>query len=243
MDGSLGRLWIIIVSGSSSLDHVGSRGALLPHSSSSSSFAPSPQMCYWGAPSANLAECAQPLVPFVRSLARGAGRAAAARWYRSRGWVAHGYTDIWCGGAPAAPRRLPAALALALGRCVCVCVCVFSCSGRSRGGASPGTRGSGVARLPAVFCLVASSPASILRCDSLASSYSFRHGPFVSSRYVLDDPGDAPRGDGGGSPGLRRRGTEERLAQQRGFDSQRSLDPGMSGIKEGRPLLRTDGHH
>ena len=81
-------------------------------------------MCYWGAPSANLAECAQPLVPFVRSLARGAGRAAAARWYRSRGWVAHGYTDIWCGGAPAAPRRLPAALALALGRCVCVCVCV-----------------------------------------------------------------------------------------------------------------------
>ena len=53
------------------------------------------QMTYWAAFSANLAESAEPALAFLEALAA-SGEETARDWYgANRGWVAHGYTDVW----------------------------------------------------------------------------------------------------------------------------------------------------
>jgi len=57
------------------------------------------QQNYWAAEPANLAECHEPLVRFISSLAD-AGRATAAQMYGAPGWVAHTVTNAWGYTAP-----------------------------------------------------------------------------------------------------------------------------------------------
>jgi len=58
------------------------------------------QMCYWGAFSTNLAETTDPLGPWMAKLAE-AGAATAKEYYDvDKGWVAHGFVDLWMDGAP-----------------------------------------------------------------------------------------------------------------------------------------------
>jgi alpha-L-fucosidase 2 len=52
------------------------------------------QMNYWPAESCNLAECAEPLLDYVRDMAV-SGRRAAKRVYGARGWCMHHCSDIW----------------------------------------------------------------------------------------------------------------------------------------------------
>lgn len=57
------------------------------------------EMNYWLAEPLNLSDCSKPLFRLVRDLSE-AGRATAADYYRSPGWVLHHNTDLWCGTAP-----------------------------------------------------------------------------------------------------------------------------------------------
>jgi alpha-L-fucosidase 2 len=57
------------------------------------------EMNYWPAHATNLAECAEPLIRFVRDLAI-TGERTAREMYGARGWVAHHNTDIWHATAP-----------------------------------------------------------------------------------------------------------------------------------------------
>ncbi|HTG39199.1 glycosyl hydrolase family 95 catalytic domain-containing protein, partial [Sphingomonas sp.] len=57
------------------------------------------EMNYWPAYSANLSECAAPLVQMVRELAE-TGARTAREMYGARGWVTHHNTDLWRATAP-----------------------------------------------------------------------------------------------------------------------------------------------
>ncbi len=62
------------------------------------------QMNYWPAETCNLADCAEPLLRYVRDVSE-SGRAAARRIYGARGWCMHHCSDIWrypqtAGGCP-----------------------------------------------------------------------------------------------------------------------------------------------
>ncbi len=57
------------------------------------------QMNYWPAGSANLGECAEPVLRMVEGLAV-TGANTARKAYGARGWVAHHNTDLWRGSAP-----------------------------------------------------------------------------------------------------------------------------------------------
>ncbi|MDG0791538.1 glycoside hydrolase family 95 protein [Cohnella ginsengisoli] len=57
------------------------------------------EMNYWPAETANLAECHEPLLRLIGTLARN-GAETARRHYGARGWVAHHNTDIWGQTAP-----------------------------------------------------------------------------------------------------------------------------------------------
>ena len=57
------------------------------------------QMNYWGAETAALAECHEPLAALVAGVARN-GREVARRLYGARGWVAHHNTDAWAFASP-----------------------------------------------------------------------------------------------------------------------------------------------
>jgi alpha-L-fucosidase 2 len=57
------------------------------------------EMNYWPVHSANLSECAAPLVQMVRDLAV-TGEKNAREMYGARGWVVHHNTDIWRATAP-----------------------------------------------------------------------------------------------------------------------------------------------
>jgi alpha-L-fucosidase 2 len=57
------------------------------------------EMNYWPAEVANLAECHEPLLEFVRMLSLH-GRTTAAVNYGARGWVAHHNADLWGQTAP-----------------------------------------------------------------------------------------------------------------------------------------------
>jgi len=52
------------------------------------------EMNYWAALPANLAECAEPLLRFVREAAE-SGRETARRLYHARGWCMHHNSDLW----------------------------------------------------------------------------------------------------------------------------------------------------
>ncbi|PFG43959.1 alpha-L-fucosidase 2 [Isoptericola jiangsuensis] len=58
------------------------------------------QMVYWAAEPTGLAECHEPLLAFVRRLARGPGARVAADLYGVRGWTAHHNADAWGHAAP-----------------------------------------------------------------------------------------------------------------------------------------------
>lgn len=57
------------------------------------------EMNYWPVHSANLSECAAPLVQMVRDLAV-TGEKTAREMYGARGWVVHHNTDLWRATAP-----------------------------------------------------------------------------------------------------------------------------------------------
>ena len=57
------------------------------------------QMNYWPAEVANLAECHEPLLAFIRELAVN-GRKTATVNYGARGWVSHHNADLWRQSAP-----------------------------------------------------------------------------------------------------------------------------------------------
>jgi alpha-L-fucosidase 2 len=57
------------------------------------------QMNYWPVDTANLSECAEPLVAMVEQLAVSGARTAQAM-YGARGWVAHHNTDLWRASGP-----------------------------------------------------------------------------------------------------------------------------------------------
>lgn len=52
------------------------------------------QMNYWPAETTNLADCAEPLLDYVRDICE-SGRIAAKRLYNARGWCMHHCSDIW----------------------------------------------------------------------------------------------------------------------------------------------------
>ena len=52
------------------------------------------EMNYWAALPANLAECAEPMLRFVREAAE-AGKETARRLYHARGWCLHHNSDLW----------------------------------------------------------------------------------------------------------------------------------------------------
>ena len=56
-------------------------------------------MNYWPAETANLAECAEPLLRMVADLVEPGGR-VARRHYGASGWVLHQNTDLWLAAAP-----------------------------------------------------------------------------------------------------------------------------------------------
>ncbi|HRQ50032.1 MAG TPA: glycoside hydrolase N-terminal domain-containing protein, partial [Agriterribacter sp.] len=57
------------------------------------------QMNYWAVESANLSECAEPLIKMVEEL-MDEGAAVAREHYGARGWVFHQNTDLWRVAAP-----------------------------------------------------------------------------------------------------------------------------------------------
>ncbi len=57
------------------------------------------QMNYWGAETAALGECHEPLADLVAALARN-GTEVAGRLYGARGWVAHHNVDAWAFASP-----------------------------------------------------------------------------------------------------------------------------------------------
>ncbi len=57
------------------------------------------EMNYWPAEVANLAECHQPLFPFIAELAVNGAKTAAIN-YGARGWVSHHNADLWRQSAP-----------------------------------------------------------------------------------------------------------------------------------------------
>ncbi len=57
------------------------------------------QMNYWGAETANLSECHEPLFQFLREMAVTGGR-VAQRMYHRPGWVMHHNTTIWRDAQP-----------------------------------------------------------------------------------------------------------------------------------------------
>ena len=57
------------------------------------------EMNYWPAETANLPECAEPLLRMIRELAVD-GRRVARDMYRARGWVAHHNTTLWRDAQP-----------------------------------------------------------------------------------------------------------------------------------------------
>ncbi len=57
------------------------------------------EMNYWPAEVANLAECHQPLFPFIAELAANGAKTAAVN-YGARGWVSHHNADLWRQSAP-----------------------------------------------------------------------------------------------------------------------------------------------
>ncbi|NEE01543.1 glycoside hydrolase family 95 protein [Phytoactinopolyspora halotolerans] len=52
------------------------------------------EMNYWGAETADLAECSEPLFDLIEALSR-TGRQVARDLYQARGWVVHHNTDAW----------------------------------------------------------------------------------------------------------------------------------------------------
>jgi alpha-L-fucosidase 2 len=57
------------------------------------------EMNYWPAETANLSECAEPLIAMIKDLSV-AGARTAKIMYGAHGWVAHHNTDLWRGTAP-----------------------------------------------------------------------------------------------------------------------------------------------
>lgn len=57
------------------------------------------QMNYWPVESANLSECAEPLIQFMKNITD-QGTQVAKENYNARGWVLHQNTDIWMVAAP-----------------------------------------------------------------------------------------------------------------------------------------------
>lgn len=57
------------------------------------------EMNYWAVETADLSECAEPLIQLVRELTD-QGAQVAREHYGSRGWVAHQNTDLWRAAAP-----------------------------------------------------------------------------------------------------------------------------------------------
>ncbi|WP_129662831.1 glycosyl hydrolase family 95 catalytic domain-containing protein [Phytoactinopolyspora endophytica] len=57
------------------------------------------EMNYWGAETANLAECSEPLFDLLEALSR-TGSQVARDLYQARGWVAHHNTDAWAYAQP-----------------------------------------------------------------------------------------------------------------------------------------------
>ncbi|WP_295795747.1 glycoside hydrolase N-terminal domain-containing protein [Mucilaginibacter sp.] len=57
------------------------------------------QMNYWPVESANLSECAEPLISFMKNITD-QGAQVAKENYNARGWVLHQNTDLWMVAAP-----------------------------------------------------------------------------------------------------------------------------------------------
>jgi alpha-L-fucosidase 2 len=57
------------------------------------------EMNYWPAEITSLSECHEPLLTYIKDLARAGGRTAEVR-YGARGWTAHHNADAWCWTAP-----------------------------------------------------------------------------------------------------------------------------------------------
>ena len=52
-------------------------------------------MNYWLAESTNLSEMHQPMLDWIENLSK-VGERTAYEYYRTRGWVTHQNSDIWC---------------------------------------------------------------------------------------------------------------------------------------------------
>ena len=57
------------------------------------------EMNYWPVETANLSECAQPLIEWMHAVSR-RGAETAREHYGLRGWVAHHNSDLWAHTAP-----------------------------------------------------------------------------------------------------------------------------------------------
>ncbi|MBI4889244.1 MAG: glycoside hydrolase family 95 protein [Acidobacteria bacterium] len=64
------------------------------------------QMNYWPVETANLSECAEPLLRMVKELSD-RGREVATNMYKRRGWVAHHNTTLWRGAQPVDNDAMP----------------------------------------------------------------------------------------------------------------------------------------
>ncbi len=63
------------------------------------------QMNYWHVESANLADCAEPMLNFVREIAE-KGQHTAKALYNARGWCCHHNSDLWRFSTPARGRAM-----------------------------------------------------------------------------------------------------------------------------------------